>query len=191
MAAIKKITIVILILIYAFRLWQTTGCQDFTSFNLNPLSISLRTTADINTDPGLPKSISRFFHNKITEGAYEIGKDLAGLFEPRLLLEILGPLGFLMLILALLETVKTKKTLSLINLGAILTVAVLMVLNLNQKIIFYLFAASLMLFSFWGIGRLQKIKYSLILILFLTAATFCYYSFSWQLSSFCSQIFFN
>ena len=100
---IKKILFFVLAGLFAFRLWQTTGCLKFSDYHFNSLSIKISVEDHVNTDGTLNRQTARFFHNKLITGIYEYSKSYLKLFEPRFLLDILGPLGLVLVILTIFK----------------------------------------------------------------------------------------
>ena len=187
----SKIFAVILVLIFAFRIWQATGCENFKSFQFNPLAIKINVEEQTSIDVGINRNISRFFHNKISTGFYEFAKSYVSIFNPRILSEILGPVGLILLILAAVDIFRERKILMFSHLFIVMSVLLLAILWPNPKILFYMIAVSLFSFTFWGINHATKAKTAGILFFFLVIITFWYFIFDWQMSRVCNQIFFN
>ena len=187
----SKIFAVILVLIFAFRIWQATGCENFKSFRFNPLSIKINVEEQTSIDVGINRNISRFFHNKISTGFYELTKSYVKIFNPRLLFEILGPIGSVLVILGVANIFKDKVILRLGHFFIVISALLFAILWLNPRVSFYLTAASLFSFTFWGISQVTKTKITGILFIFLVFITFWYFIFSWQMLTVCNQIFFN
>lgn len=178
----------ILVSLFSFRLWQTTGCRQFKSFFLNPESIKIRVEEDVNSDKGVNRSVSRFFHNKIQTAFILAGHSTATTLNSRMLLEILGPLGLLSTIVSLYVIIKKKNLLGVSHLILTPAFLVITILSANSKQGFYVFSLSLYSLSFWSIKTLAKYK---ILVLMLAVISFWFFILSWQLASFCHDIFFN
>ena len=188
----KKILIVIfLIFIYLFRIWQTTGCRQFRGFYFNPLSIKINVESQIGTDININRNVSRFFHNKISAGIHEIVKSYALTLEPRLLLEILGPVGISLVAISIFCVFKNKAMLKFTHLLIVLATSFILILPVPPKTPFYLNAVAWYSFSFWGIGFFLKKGIFQILFITLLMMTFWYFSFSWQIPAICNEIFFN
>ena len=187
----SKVFIIILILIFSFRIWQTTGCRHFSGFQFNPLSIKINVESQTNTDLGLNRNISRFFHNKVSTGLFELTKSYASIYQPRFLLEVLGPLGLILVLFGLLNIFRKKKALGFTHLTFILFTSLITIFRPGPKISFYILASSWYSFSFWGISHFTKSLLLRTLFIFLAFLTLWYFIFSWQMSRVCNQIFFN
>jgi hypothetical protein len=189
---IKKAFIILIILTYSFRFWQSTGCLQQIGHTFLPLSIKIRVEEQVGIDKDIPRNASRFFHNKVSEGFFEISKTYFNVFDSRLLLEILGPLGLVLLVIGLLE-VRNKKNnkLYLSHLMILLIIPFILMLKINTKTSFNILFASLYSFSFWGLGFFSKSILKKIIFIILVAITFFYFSFNWQMSQLCNEIFFN
>lgn len=184
---LKKILLVILLAVYLFRLWQSTGCKDFSSFRFQKVSIIANVEGQVQQDSN--RTTAKFFHNKITTGAIEISKSYAKIFEPRVLLEILGPFGITLVIIALYDLFKKKNKIVLLHLAAMLFASILSIFILSPKLSFWVIALIMQSFSFWGIRKISKSN--VLVFLILTVGTICYFAFSWQYQTLCNEIFFN
>lgn len=179
---------ILLIALFSFRLWQTTGCRQFRSFYLNPQAITIRVEEDVNSDGGINRNLSRFFHNKLQTTAILTWHSLASELDARILLEILGPLGLLSTLISLHLIIKKKNLFRTAHLIILTLILLYAILTANAKQNFYLISLSLYSFSFWSAKTLSKYK---ILVVILAAITFWFFTLSWQLASFCHDIFFN
>ena len=74
MAKIKLLIAAVVIFLVVFRLWQSTGCRRFVSFEFDPLWVKLNVESQVGLDRSAPRDISRFFHNKAATGLYEAPK---------------------------------------------------------------------------------------------------------------------
>ena len=191
MNKIKIFFIIILVSLFVFRIWQTTGCKKFLSFYFNPLSIKVSVESNVNTDLGMDRNISRFFHNKATVGIFEFSKSFASTFQPRVLLEFLGPAGLILAIAAFLEVFKQKKYLRKFHFAVILIASFIAISTLNSKVSFFLLAISWYSFSLWGIDFFTKTKTAKIAFIILAVISFWYFIFDWQINTICNEIFFN
>lgn len=144
-----------------------------------------------NIDSYSDRTVSRIFHNKVSSGFFEFSKAYAQTFEPRLLLEVLGPLGLALALLALINALKTVNRLAILHLFIILAVSLLAISTLPPKTAFYLLALSWYTFSLWGLSFFLKgAKYQITFIVLIIMTSY-YYAFTWQLTTFCHEIFFN
>lgn len=191
MDKIKIFFIIVLVSLFSFRIWQTTGCKKFLSFYFNPLSIKVSVETNVNTDLGVDRNISRFFHNKATVGIFEFSKSLALTFRLRLLVEFLGPLGLILAIFALLAVFREKKYLVKFHFILILIVSFIATFILSPKSSFFLLAISWYSFSLWGIELFIKSRLTKTVFILLAILSFWYFLFSWQMNSICNEIFFN
>lgn len=181
--------ILILLFLFSFRLWQSSGCRQFKSFYLNPQLVTLKVEEDVGTDRGVDRNISRFFHNKYqTRFVLSVGS-LTSMLDARLMIDVLGPLGVLAFAVSAYTTIKTKRIIGISHLFVIFLVIMFATFTAHAKQSFYLWAVAIASFSFWSTRTLAKLP--VMLILLLAVATFWYFSFSWQLESFCHDIFFN
>lgn len=179
-----------LILIFSFRIWQTTGCLSFNSFHINPLTVKIAIESQRLTDDKPNDLTSKFFHNKITTGIFENSKNLSTVFNPVLLISILSPIGIFLFIFIFANFKKFNRLLFYLHIAYILTSSVLLTL-INPKIAMYNFALSLYTFTFWSAkltsGRITPIIIFTILII----VSILYYSLDWQMKSICNEVFFN
>src|SRR3989344_4368982 len=110
MAKNKFIFILALVALFSFRIWQTTGCKQFKGFLLNPIDIKIAVESQVLEDRNLQRPISRFFHNKISAGVFEVAKSYTATIDTRFLISFLGPIGLLSVIIAVVKVVKSTKT---------------------------------------------------------------------------------
>ena len=182
------VIVVILLGLFSFRLWQTTGCLQFKSFYLNPESIKIRVEEDVNSDRGVNRNVSRFFHNKLQTAVILASHSVASTIDARMLLEILGPLGLISIIISLYVVIKHKNLIGISHLIAVLIASAWAVISTNSKQSFYVYSFGLYSFCFWSAKVLAKKSISVII---LAVLTFWFFTLSWQLNSFCHDIFFN
>lgn len=205
------LVVLILLFLFSFRLWQTTGCRQFRSFYLNPQAVIIKVEEDVGTDKkdssesslrfssldklgtaglrGIDRNISRFFHNKYQSMFVLTTGSVTSLFATRLLLDLLGPLGLAAFATSVVVTIKTKNLAGLIHLVLIFLAAMFAIFTPQAKQTFYLYSITLYSFSFWSTKLLAKLP--ILLILAFTVVSFWYFSFSWQLEAFCHEVFFN
>ena len=176
---------------FSFRIWQTTGCKQFSSFYFNPLSIKVSVESNVNTDFGMDRNISRFFHNKATVGIFEFSKNFASAFQPKLLMVILGPVGLILATAAFLKVFEKRRYLPKFHFAVILTTSLIAISTLNSKISFFLLAIFWYSFSLWGIDFFLKTKLAKIVFVLLAFLSLCYFIFDWQMKLICDEIFFN
>lgn len=188
---IKKLFILILLLTFSFRIWQSSGCQQFLSYTFLPIAVTIRVEEQVSNDKNIPRNVSRVFHNKISEGLYEMSKSYAKIFNPRLLLSILGPLGFFILIASILKIKNTKNRYYFAHLLISTTLPLLSLAQLNGKFSLYILAASFYSFCIWGIDFFTKSKIKQALFILLALLSFFYFSYNWQMPEICNEIFFN
>ncbi len=191
MIKLKILALTILILLFAFRMWQTTGCRQFKSFRFNPLAIIIGVEAGVSSDKGVNRTISRFFHNKVSVGTYEVLNSFVDTFSPNFFLELFGPIGVVIAFSTLQTSVIKKRKLELLSLAIIIIFSTLALFIFNPKTAFYLLAISwyaLILLSSFSFLRNKLLFF---IFIFLAFFTFWYFTFSWQLSAICHEIFFN
>src|SRR3989344_3680785 len=180
MVLTKLLVVILVILIFLFRIWQSSGCREFSGFLFNPLSIKINVESQVALDFSLNRNISRFFHNKVTVGVFELTKSLISTFDTRFLLEILGPLGLALVILILIRIVKKKRIAEIVHSGLILIVAIFAIFSNDPKVSFYVLAFSWYSFAIRGLNYFWSNAKSLMILTILFFMTFWYFTFSWQ-----------
>lgn len=164
----------------------------FNGFYFNPLSVKINVESQISLDPPSQKAISKIFHNKIVTFPFEVLKSFAKTIDPGFLLGILGPAGFLLLILAPFEIFRGKKRkLGTIHLTLVLAALIFSLGPISPKIAFWVISLSLYTFSFWGISAAVKNKYVSFLFVVLIFYSLWYFAINWQMPTLCNEIFFN
>lgn len=191
MIKLKILALAILILLFAFRMWQTTGCRQFKSFRFNPLAIIIGVEAGVSSDKGVNRTISRFFHNKVSVGTYEVLNSFVDTFSPNFFLELFGPIGVVIAFSTLQTSVINKRKLELLSLAIIIIFSALALFIFNPKTAFYLLAISWYAFILLSAFSFLRNKLLLLILIFLALFTFWYFTFSWQLPAICHEIFFN
>ncbi|OGD88718.1 hypothetical protein A3I53_03895 [Candidatus Curtissbacteria bacterium RIFCSPLOWO2_02_FULL_40_13b] len=191
MARTKFVLILLIVLIYAFRLWQTTGCKQFIDYSFIPLSVKINVESQTATDTGINRTVARFFHNKVSVGIYESSKTYLSTFSPKLLFETLGPVGVVLLIFGIYEISQKKSFLGVIHFLGVLTIPLFAIIFSFPKLEFYVLTLSRYSFSLWGINKAAKSTLHVSILLALVYLTFWYFIFNWQMKSVCNNIFFN
>lgn len=186
-----KVTLaLILIALFAFRLWQTTGCKNFNSFRLNPLAIKINVESQRNIDQKSSNLISKIFHNKVSTGLFEETKNYLSLFNPNLIISLVGPIGLISLILAIIRGLNKRNRAIFASLAYVFLSAFLAT-KLDPKQGILNFAFSLYLFCFWAISAFSASFKMMAVFIFLAIFSFWYFSFDWQMPLICNEIFFN
>lgn len=180
----------ILLIVFSFRIWQTTGCKNFTSYFFNPIAIKIAVESQMLDDGNLPKNLSRFFHNKISVGTSEILKSYAETIDIRFLISFLGPLGIFLIISAIYQIIKSRKQFDKLWLAPFL-ISFILLLPIDPKIAFYITALSWYLLTIRGISEFTRSNILKIAFIIFTVTTFWYFSFDWKMPFVCKEIFFN
>src|SRR3989344_3324808 len=136
MGKFRVLLVILVITVFAFRLWQTTGCKKFTDFHFQPISVKADVESAINVDSG-GKIVPRFFHNKITYGLFDFSKTYFLTLQPSYLLELLGPVGLVLSVLAGPKAVYFKSKILLVNLFMILLFSLFLIIILAAFLSFY------------------------------------------------------
>jgi hypothetical protein len=187
----KKLFIVLTILLFGFRLWQSTGCKNYAWFKFDPITVKIRVEEHVGLDESMPRQLSRFFHNKITTGVFEFAKAFAKPLETKNLISLLGPLGLVLLVSALGVARRTSPF--IYRAHALILFATLLAATLlsNARITFYLIALLLYSFSIHGLKIFKNNKLSVTIFLSLFIFSLVYFNLDWQMAEICNEIFFN
>jgi len=178
-------------MLFAFRLWQTTGCKHFAGFYFNPISIKINVEEQRNLDVGTDIYLSKFFHNKISSGFYQIARSYVYTFNPRYILEIIGPLGLTLALISFSKIIKNPKSVYTLVCAAVVLSSLLLILPIDPKKTFYINAICWFIFSICSAHTFSGSKRKLILFCILLVISFWYFAFSWQEKAICNEIFFN
>ena len=181
---------ILLIFLYGFRLWQTTGCRHFSGFYFNPDSIKINVETNSGLDINQDKTTARIFHNKLSAGTFELTKSYLATFDSRLILAILGPLGVVLVLRSAVALTSSNLPVALHLLTIPLTSA-LALTAIGPRLSFYLAASVWYSFSFWGLAYFAKTSLRFGLFLILMIATIWYFFFNWQMPAICNEIAFN
>lgn len=185
----KFIFAFLLIGIFSFRFWQTSGCKNFRNFHLNPLEVKISVESQRTFDP-TNNLAAKLFHNKIADGFFITSQNYFQAFEPNLLISIVGFVGVFCMILMLTKIFR-KTTLFAYLAAFYILVSSLALTVFDQRVSLYNFAVSLYLFSFTAIFYSKiTLRFALIFI-FLLILTILQFLYSWQLPQLCNEISFN
>jgi len=186
----KKVLLILVIALYAFRIWQSTGCKNYLHDKFSTQNVKITVEEQVGIDKGINRQFSRFFHNKLSSGFFEVAKTFAKPFEPKALIGIFGPLGIVLTLYALMGITK-KAPLIRFHFALVTIVIFLSTFVSNSKMAFYIVALSLYTFSLWGINPFVKKRIAQVLFLSLFILSLWYFSFNWQMTGICNEIFFN
>ncbi|MDP2633023.1 MAG: hypothetical protein Q8P25_04880 [Candidatus Curtissbacteria bacterium] len=120
-----------------------------------------------------------------------MNKSYISSFNPRFLLEILGPLGLFLAIISTSKIVKNPKSIYTLSMGVVGAASLLLILPINPQKTFYISAISWYVFALISTTTFAKSKKMSLLFLLLLLASFWYFAFSWQQKAICNEIFFN
>ena len=179
----------LLVGIFAFRLWQTSGCKDFRNFHLNPLEVKITVESQRTFDSSSGLA-ARIFHNKIIDGFFITSQNYFQAFEANLLISTAGLVGIFCMIWWMAKMF--GKTAPFAHLTAVYVLVSSIALTIyDQKVSFYNFILSLYLFSLAAVFH-SKITFRFALIfLFLLILTILQFLYSWQLPQICNEISFS
>lgn len=180
----------VVVLVFGFRLWQTTGCQQFRGFYFNPAAVVINVESQTKYDVGVPRAISKFFHNKATATPIEISLSYVQNFEPNYLLAVAGPLGLVLTITSIARLIKTKNKLLVLHPALILIAALLRISKIDPKVTFYISAFSLYSFCLWSLNNFQSTKKIVVLVV-LAVVSLWYFALNWQMPLICREILFK
>ena len=178
-------------MLFAFRIWQSSGCKSYAGFYFNPIAVRINVEEQRNLDKSTNRTLSKFFHNKASAFFWEVSKSYIFTTNPRFLLEILGPLGLFLAIASFANIVKTPKSKSALLLALIAISSLLLILPIDPKKTFYITAISWYIFSLLSASSFSKSSKLTGLFLLLLFLSFWYFAFSWQMKAICNEIFFN
>lgn len=191
MAKIKIILTILLLTTFSYRIWQTTGCKQFIGFYFNPLQIKITAEENINLDSNLNRNIARAFHNKVTIGVFESLKAATKTINSDFILDTTGPIGIVLLPASLLILLNKRNKLQFAHLIVIVLLMASSILVGNSKRSFWIVYLAQASFSLWSLGFFGSGKLKVVIYSILIVATIWYFSFNWQLQTFCNEIFFN
>lgn len=187
----RKIFLLLTLTIFSFRIWQSTGCLNFLPTYFDTQIVKIKVEEQVNLDKGIDREVSRFFHNKASTGFFETAKATSKFADPIFLLDILGPLGLLLIILATSSLVKKFTPLKAAHFLLVLSAIIFASLTKNSQVSFYTLAFALYSFSLWGTKALKTNKLTILSFFALAIVTLWYFALSWQMKAVCNEIFFN
>ena len=188
---IKKVLIFFVVALFAFRLWQTTGCKHFSGFYFNHISIKINVEEQRNLDKNSNQLVSKIFHNKVSSTIDQISLSYARTFNPRFILEILGPLGLILALMSFSKTIKNPKSVYGLCVAIVALASLLLILPIDPAKSFYLTAIAWFCLSILSTADFAKSKLMILTFFVLLLASFWYFALSWQMPLICNEIFFN
>ncbi|MEX2028032.1 MAG: hypothetical protein WD988_00850 [Candidatus Curtissbacteria bacterium] len=184
--------LILVVGLFSFRLWQTTGCRQFNGFYFNPISVKINVESQSSIDTTTERQIIRFFHNKAVTAPYEVSKSFARTLDTRFLLDVLGPAGILFLISGLFEIFRYKRKIGFIHLLTAVAILLFSITAiLTPKSFFTLIALSYYSLCLWGVAPLSKDKRIGFVSIVLIFYSLWYFAINWQMSKICNDIFFH
>jgi hypothetical protein len=189
MSKIRYVLIILFTVAITFRAWQLTGCLTYASLKLTKQSVVVRTEEQINLDEN--KKIYKLLHNKITVGANEFGRLYTILVSPRIINELVGPAGFVLILVHILKLINSKKVSKnrFLQIIVLPTVVVLPILKPHLSIPLYGFLLSLIAIreiDFFSVSWKNILVY-----VGLITVTVLYFFYSWRFGTLCNEILFK
>lgn len=181
----------LLVVLFAFRIWQSSGCVNFRSFAFDKgrITATVESSRQYETNPsGL---LSRLEHNKLTVAPYEFGLNLSSLLDPRLILDLVGPAGLAAALIAIYVIVSQRRKTGLIFLAILATAQILITLFTSSKTDMLILCVLWFLLGFWSLNFFTKTKTRLFVFLLLWLYSFWFFFISWQLPQICNEILFK
>lgn len=180
--------ILLTVFLSLFRFWQSTGCRSY----LGKSDLMQSTILDVESQRIYDSNLfgAKVFHNKVIAAPKVFVLEYTKYFEPKFLLDLVGPLGVFMSLVALSNVVKKKSKLGYFNFFIILLV-VLCTWAIKAFLVFPLFVLSLASFSLFSIPTIIKRKQYLVLYFFLWVFTLWFFFVNWRLTSICNEILFK
>lgn len=139
-----------------------------------------------NIDTKTPNFNSKFFHNKISVGVYQLTLAAQKTIDPRTLLAFLGPVGLILIIFSMSQIFKTAVK---VNLLIIIFASGIIIFTKSSVFILVLMAAWQLL-ALQGVTLLKNSNWQKITFVLLIL-TFWYFSIDWKMPQICNDIKFN
>lgn len=187
----RKFFLLLAVITFSARIWQSTGCLNFLPTYFDIQIVTIKVEEQVNLDWGIDRGVSRFFHNKASTGFFEAAKATSKFADPVFLLDILGPLGLVLIIFATSSLVKKFTPLLGAHFLLVLTSIILAMFSKNSKISFYTVSAALYSFSLWGTTTFKTNRLATFAFFALALVTLWYFALSWQMKAVCNEIFFR
>lgn len=187
----RKIFLLLALAVFSVRIWQSTGCLNFLPTKFDTQTVKIKVEEQVNVDQNLNREVSRFFHNKVSTGFFEAAKATSRFADPVFLLDILGPLGLILTLLAIKRLVKKFSRAQGLSFLAVLTSILFAAATSNAKAAYAAVSIALYGFSLWGTTTLKTNKLTIFAFFVLALVTLWYFAMSWQMKAVCNQIFFN
>ncbi|MBI3282576.1 hypothetical protein HYZ70_00695 [Candidatus Curtissbacteria bacterium] len=187
----RKIFLLLALAVFSVRIWQSVGCRSFLPTKFDSQIIKIKVEEQVNVDQNLNRQVSRFFHNKVSAGFFEAAKATSRFADPAFLLDILGPLGLILTLLAAKRLVKKFTRAQGLSFLAVLISILFATATKNSRVSFYIVAGALYSFSLWGTTALKTNKLTIFVFFALALVTLWYFAISWQMKAVCNEIFFN
>lgn len=186
----KTLIISVIVFMLLFRIWQTSGCTTYTNYSWSTTDVISDVESQRNYEDNPNSITAKLLHNKFFSFAHISLLSVANYYEPRYLLNILGPLGLYLVLLGIGTIIKKNSKLGLAHISAIIGVS-LMIMLVQPNARHFIFALSLESLSLWSINLLTKSKNAFVILLLLFPLTIWFFMVEWKLSQICSEILFK
>lgn len=176
--------------LFVFRIWQSTGCASFRPFLFDNQRITTNVESSRQYENNPDGLISKAVHNKVTAAPYEFLLNLSSLFDPRYLLDLIGPLALIGALISIYCVIAQRLKAGLMFLAVLLIAQVWITLFTSSKTDMLILCLLWFLLSFWSLNFFVKSKkrFSVFVLLWLFSVWFFFIS--WQLPLICNEIFF-
>lgn len=174
-----------------FRIWQSTGCVSFRSFLFDNQRIitNVETSRQYESNPdGL---ISKTTHNKFTAAPYEFLLNLSALFDPRYLLDLIGPLALIAAVISVYSIITKGIKTGFVFLVLLLIAQARTTLFASTKTDMLILCLLWFLLSFWSLNFFSKNSVRFLGFMILWFYSVWFFVISWQLPQICNEIFFK
>ncbi|MBI3342498.1 hypothetical protein HY024_05230 [Candidatus Curtissbacteria bacterium] len=173
-----------------FRLWQSTGCTAYLvkQFKLSDVTLSVESERIYEQNPNSIEA--KIFNNKLTTAPHLLAEVFTSYFEPRYLLNLIGPIGTITVTIGVWTIIKKRSKKGLFHLAAI-SLVILYLTFQNQKENHLIALISLLSLSAWSKSFFVENKWNITLLIALFIISIWYFMITWHLPQICNEIIFK
>ncbi len=187
----KVIVACLFLSLFAFRIWQSTGCASFRSFLFDTNSITAGVEASRQYENNPDSLVSKVLHNKFTVTPHEFFLNFSTLLDPRYLLYLIAPLGLIGAVVSVYCIVSQSIKSGLVFLAVLSGALTYATLFNGSKTDMLILCSLWFLLSFWSLSFFAKTKIRFLVLVLLWLYSIWFFFISWQLPLICNEIFFK
>ncbi len=187
----KTLLLTLLVSIFVFRIWQSTGCLSVFNYKFDPSSIPTIVESQRLSDTDQSSLSSRLIHNKLTVAPNQLLLSLSSTTTPKFLIDLISPLVLISALIATYSIIKNKNKVGLFLLAALACFQVATTLFISSKPAILFLCALWFFLAIWSLDFYVKKTWRTIVFILLWLYSLWFLFINWQMPQICNEIFFN